>query len=213
MPAPASIPRLYAIADAAALGPTSIADAVGTMIEVGIEWIQVRAKDVLADREMFDQVERCVEMKNGTGVRIWVNDRADVATLAAVDGLHLGQYDMSPAMARDLVGETMWIGQSTHNENQARAAHHNPDVDVVAVGPIFSTTNKENAEPVLGLEKLRRIRDLTDKPLVAIGGITAETIAEVLGTGADSAVLLGDLCSGDLEMNCMRAIAVAGSRS
>ena len=181
------------------------------MIEVGIRWIQVRAKRVLADREHFEQIKRCVEMADGTDARIWVNDRLDIATLVPVHGIHLGQEDVSPAMARQLVGDAMWIGQSTHDEDQARAAHQNKNVDVVALGPIFPTSSKLDPQPVLGLEILRRERDLTDKPLVAIGGITSHTIASVIAAGADSAVMLSDLCSGDVETNCRRAIA-AGQR-
>ena len=198
------------IADAAVLGPISVADAVRTMIEAGIGWIQVRMKNPPTDREFYAQVESCVECVGGSDARIWVNDRPDIATMVPAHGLHLGQQDISPAMARQLVGEHMWIGQSTHSEGQARAAHADPNVDVVAVGPIFPTSSKVDPEAVVGLECLSRIRNLTDKPIVAIGGINSSSITEVIAAGADSAVLLSDLCFGDIEMNCNRAIAAAG---
>ena len=86
----------------------------------------------------------------------------------------------------------MVIGFSTHNETQLRAAEDEP-VDYVALGPIFGTATKENPDPVVGLEELRRLRPLTKRPLVAIGGITRENAKAVLDAGADSVAVIGDL--------------------
>jgi thiamine-phosphate pyrophosphorylase len=179
------------------------------MISSGIEWLQIRVKRTLSDRDFYSSVNSCLRLASARRTRIWVNDRTDIATLLPVHGLHLGQQDLSPDLARTIVGNSKWIGQSTHNEEQIRVADQDPAVDVVAVGPIYSTTSKADSDPVLGLEILRCARELTDKPLVAIGGITTNTIGDVIDAGATSVALLGALCRGDIEENCKRALAAA----
>ena len=176
------------------------------MAEAGIEWIQVRAKR-LSGSELCRQVEECCRVLEGTKVRLWVDDRADVAALFPVGGLHVGQTDLPPADARRVVGDEMWIGLSTHGERQLLAADADPEVDVIAVGPVFPTTGKERPDPVVGLDFVRRARELTSKPLVAIGGIDSTNVAEVIAAGADAAAVIGALCRGDVLANCRRLIS------
>ncbi len=198
-------PRIYAIADAEALAPTPIAEGVAQMAEAGIRWIQVRAK-FLSDLHLYRQIELCCRSLEGSGANLWVDDRSDVASLFPVAGVHLGQRDLPPETARSVVGTDLWIGLSTHNEAQLEAAERCPDVDVVALGPIFPTASKKDPEPVVGLEALRRARRQTGKPLVAIGGIDARRAPEVLAAGADAAVVLGAVCRGDVSANCRRLV-------
>lgn len=202
--------RIYAIADVEALHPAPLPAAVRAMAEAGIEWIQVRAKR-LSGSELCRQVEACCRALEGTKVRLWVDDRADVAALFPVGGLHVGQTDLPPADARRVVGEEMWIGLSTHGEEQLRAAVADPEVDVIAVGPVFPTTGKERPDPVVGLDFVRRARSLTAKPLVAIGGIDSTNVAEVIAAGADAAAVIGAVCRGDVGANARRLIAACGS--
>jgi thiamine-phosphate pyrophosphorylase len=197
--------RIYAIADVEALHPTPLPAAVRDMAEAGIQWIQVRAKQ-LSGAELCRQVEACCRALEGSGVRLWVDDRADVAALFPVAGLHVGQTDLPPAAARRVVGDEMWIGLSTHDEEQLRAADADPEVDVIAVGPVFPTTGKASPDPVVGLDFLRRARTLTAKPLVAIGGIDAGNLAQVLAAGADTAAVIGAVCRGDVRANCRRLV-------
>jgi thiamine-phosphate pyrophosphorylase len=178
------------------------------MAEAGIQWIQVRAKQ-LSGVELCRQVEACCRALEGSGVRLWVNDRADVAALFPVAGVHVGQTDLPPVKARLLMGDAKWIGLSTHGEEQLLAADADPDVDVIAVGPVFPTTGKASPDPVVGLDFLRRARTLTAKPLVAIGGIDAGNLAQVLAAGADAAAVIGAVCRGDVRANCRRLIAGA----
>ena len=130
-----------------------------------------------------------------------VNDRADIAALLGA-ALHLGQDDLPPTDARKILPKPAVIGFSTHDERQVRSAADEP-VDYVAFGPVFPTASKENPDPVTGLDQLRRMRALTNRPLVAIGGITLENAEEALAAGADSvAVISGflpDLRSGNLR--------------
>ena len=205
--------RIYAIADVEALHPVPLPAAVRDMAEAGIRWIQVRAKH-LSGGELCRQVEACCRALEGSEVRLWVDDRADVAALfppAEVAGLHVGQRDLPPVQARRVVGDEMWIGLSTHGEEQLRAADADAEVDVIAVGPIFPTTGKAAPDPVVGLEFLRRARELTAKPLVAIGGIDAGNVGEVLAAGADAAAVIGAVCRGDVRANARRLIAACGS--
>ncbi|HEX6865151.1 MAG TPA: thiamine phosphate synthase [Thermoanaerobaculia bacterium] len=202
--------RIYAIADVEALHPAPLPAAVRAMAEAGIQWIQVRAKQ-LSGGELCRQVEACCRALEGSGVRLWVDDRADVAALFPVAGLHVGQTDLPAAEARRVVGDEMWIGLSTHGEEQLRAAVADPEVDVIAVGPVFPTTGKASPDPVVGLDFLRRARTLTAKPLVAIGGIDAGNVAEVIAAGADAAAVIGAVCRGDVRANALRLIAACGS--
>ena len=201
--------RIYAIADVEALHPTPLAAAVRDMAEAGIRWIQVRAKR-LSGLELFRQLDACSRALAGSGADLWVDDRADLAALFPVAGLHVGQSDLPPAAARRVVGPEVWIGLSTHGEEQLLAADADPEVDVIAVGPVFPTTGKERPDPAVGLGFLRWARTRTAKPLVAIGGIGASNVAEVLATGADSAAVLGSVCRGDVRENARRLLAAAG---
>jgi thiamine-phosphate pyrophosphorylase len=106
--------------------------------------------------------------------------------------VHVGQEDLEPEQARAVVGENIWIGASTHNLEQFRQAAA-AFADYIAVGPIFPTTSKANPDPVVGLDLLRQVRPLTDKPIVAIGGITLDRAASVVAAGADSVAVIRDV--------------------
>jgi len=121
-----------------------------------------------------------------------MNDRADLCLAAEFDGVHVGQEDVSAESVRGIIGAGRWLGVSTHNPAQMVEADRS-SADYVAIGPIFSTSSKEKADPVVGLEGVRRARGLTRKPLVAIGGITRENAAAVIAAGADSVAVISDL--------------------
>lgn len=207
-PRPAPGP-VYAIADVAALGRTPLSEAVARMAEAGIGWIQIRAKAALSDADLYRQTEACCRALEGSGVSLWIDDRADLAALLPLAGVHVGQDDLPPSAVRAVVGEGLWIGLSTHGEEQLAAADSDPEVDVVAIGPIFPTTGKAHPDPVVGLEGLERARAATQKTLVAIGGIDAGNIARVLVAGADTAAVLGAVCRGDVGGNSRRLLAAA----
>lgn len=206
MAKPEGPPRLYAVADADALGPDRLPRAVETMAGAGVEWIQIRAKQV-ADDTLFALVEGCRLRLEGSGVSLWINDRPDLAALLPVAGVHLGQDDLPPSAAREVVGRTCLIGRSTHDLEQAEEADADADVDVIAFGPIFATDSKDRPDPVVGLEALSRVRRRVAKPLVAIGGIDAGNLASVLAAGADTVAVLGAVCHGDVARNCQRLLS------
>ena len=121
--------------------------------------------------------------------RLVVNDRADVARLAGAAGVHLGQDDLPPAAARELLGPESLIGWSTHGPEQVERGDSLP-VDYLAFGPVFPTATKKDARPVVGCAGLREVRRLTRKPLVAIGGITPANAAEAIAAGADCVAVI-----------------------
>ncbi|HLX08309.1 MAG TPA: thiamine phosphate synthase [Thermoanaerobaculia bacterium] len=209
---------IYAIADADALAPLPVAGAVAAMAAAGVRAIQLRAKR-WSGRQWYAGVEACCRALAGSGAVLWLDDRADLAALFAGDGvrgLHLGQSDLPAAAARQVIGESPWIGRSTHDERQLVAADADPEVDLIAVGPVFATTGKTGrgplggpAGPAIGIEFIRWARARTAKPLVAIGGIDAARVGPVLAAGADAAVALGAVCRGDVLANCRRLLAAA----
>lgn len=201
---------IYAIADAAALDPRPLPEAVAEIAESGIGWIQVRAKK-LSGAAWYHALEGCVQALEGSGVELWVDDRVDLAALFPVRGVHLGQTDLPAAAARRVLGSSVQIGLSTHDEPQLAAADAAPEVDVIAVGPVFPTTGKERPNAVVGLPFVSGARSRTAKRLVAIGGIDAGNLREVLAAGADAVAVLGAVCRGDIRANCRRLLAAAGA--
>jgi thiamine-phosphate pyrophosphorylase len=184
------LPRLYVILDATLL-PISAQDCAQELAGAGVRLMQYRDKTAAA-REMLDTSRSLASFLSPLGVSFIVNDRPDVAVLAGADGVHVGQEDLAAEQARLLVGPKKWVGVSTHNLEQFREAAAT-SADYIAVGPIFGTLSKANPDPVVGTELIRRVRGLTDKPIVAIGGITVETAALLIEAGADSVAVIGDI--------------------
>ncbi len=202
-------PRVYAILDASLLTIPPEEMAV-RLADAGVKLLQYRDKRG-SSRAVFDTALKIVHRLQGRGARLIVNDRADIAALAGAGGTHVGQEDLSPDAARMLCPAPMWVGVSTHNLEQLRAANATT-TDYIALGPIFTTQTKENPEATVGVNMLREARALTEKPLVAIGGITAENAAEVFGAGADCvAVARGLLAASNPELRAQELLLIAAS--
>jgi thiamine-phosphate pyrophosphorylase len=186
-----TLPALYSITDERLSG-LSHAEQVARLADGGARVVQLREKH-LSPREFYREAEEALRVARERGVKLIVNDRADVALALGADGLHLGQDDMPPEAARALLGDGAIIGFSTHNVAQAVEAARLP-VDYVAIGPVFATSSKSNPDPVVGLEGVARVREAVGHiPLVAIGGITRENARAVLEAGADSVAVIGAL--------------------
>lgn len=184
------LPRLYVILDATLLN-NSLHDCAQELAAAGVRLMQYRDKSASA-RDLLQASRELVSSLEPQGVSLVMNDRPDVAALAGAAGVHVGQEDLQPEQARAVVGREMWVGVSTHNLEQFRNAAAT-SADYIAVGPIFATTSKQNPDPVVGLELIRQVRTLTDKPIVAIGGITLERAASVIAAGADSVAVIRDV--------------------
>lgn len=183
--------RIYPITDAALSG-LSHAEQVERLAAGGARIIQLREKNG-AWRDFYHDAARALESARKRGVKIIINDRVDIALALKADGVHLGQDDLPPAAARKILGERAIIGFSTHNLKQAVEALKLP-INYVAIGPVFPTLTKKNADAVVGLETVRRVRaSIGNFPLVAIGGINFQNFRDVLEAGADSVAVVSDL--------------------
>lgn len=191
-----SLPRLYAIVDAAAFQkPEDLTLFATELILGGCTLLQYRNKTGEA-RQMLEQARELRRLSRAGApaphVKLIMNDRADLCLAAEFDGVHVGQDDLSPESVRKIIGPDRWLGVSTHSPEQLAEADKT-SADYLAIGPVFETASKANPDPVVGLEGVRRARALTRKPLVAIGGITRLNAASVIAAGADSVAVISDL--------------------
>ena len=185
------LPRLYPILDAACFPDAAeMFAAAEELAAAGCTLLQYRNKSGTT-RQMLAEA-RELRARLGPGVKLIMNDRADLCLAAQYDGLHVGQDDLLPESARRIIGPTRWLGVSTHNPEQLAEADET-SADYLAIGPIFATSSKANPDPVVGLAGLRRARELTRKPLVAIGGITRANACSVIEAGADAVAVISDL--------------------
>jgi thiamine-phosphate pyrophosphorylase len=165
----------------------------------GASLIQIRDKSA-SSAALYKAAVDAVAVTRKSDTKIIINDRVDIALAAGADGVHLGQDDLPPEHARKILGPDAIIGLSTHSRGQARAAQALP-IDYIAIGPIFSTSTKDDTEPVVGLEELRKVRsEIGSIPLVAIGGINGRNVASVWAGGADSAAMIGEIMSDAAEI-------------
>ena len=200
------IPAFYPVLDISLLAkrrfPTIAA--AEAILDAGARILQFRHKEFFS-RAAFEDAERIATLCRSAGALFVVNDRADFAML--LDGaLHLGQDDLAPGDARRIMPPGRVIGLSTHNAEQLTAGDREA-VDYLAIGPIFSTASKQNPDPIVGVSQLSKLRELTRKPLIAIGGITRETAPLVLHTGVDAVAIIGDLYPENLTAASLRARA------
>jgi thiamine-phosphate pyrophosphorylase len=172
-----------------------VVEAADRLARAGVEIIQLRDKTA-PPRSILLQAKELVALLASRGVRLILNDRPDIAQIAGASGVHVGQEDLPVSDARAICPAPSWVGVSTHNLEQLREAART-SADYIAVGPIFLTSTKRNPDPVVGLDLLRAARSITDKPLVAIGGITLERAAEVYRAGANSIAVIRDLASAE----------------
>jgi thiamine-phosphate pyrophosphorylase len=189
-PAMLQLPKLYAITDTQ-LSNYTHAEIVQLLLAGGATFIQLRDKDI-SGKELLDVARECLAMTRPVGAKLIINDRVDVALTANADGVHLGQDDLTVEEAREILGKDKIIGLSTHSLEQLQAALQT-SADYLAVGPVYDTSTKENPSPVVGLELVTAAKTLTDRPLVAIGGITVERAPAVIEAGADSVAVISAL--------------------
>ena len=184
-------------ADAAARVGADVVRLAEAFLAGGARFLQFRAKQ-MCSRDCLAAATAIVARARAADAIVIVNDRADIARLAAADGVHVGQDDLSPRDVRAIVGGDMIVGLSTHTVAQIDRAVQQP-VDYVAVGPVFGTTTKTTGYDAIGLDLVRHSAEQVHAhhlPLVAIGGITLATARSVLDAGADSVAVIGDLLVG-----------------
>jgi thiamine-phosphate pyrophosphorylase len=192
-----NLPRLYAIVDVSCFAmplrtTAAIVDYARDLVSGGATLIQYRNK-VGTTREMLDHA-REIRRALPDNVTLIMNDRADICIAAELQGVHVGQDDLSPEGARVVIGPDRILGVSTHALEPLQQADAGP-ADYIAYGPVFATSSKRNPDPVVGLDGVRAARAATRKPLIAIGGITRANARSVIDAGADSVAVIADLLS------------------
>lgn len=188
-----TLPKIYPLTDVSIAGLSHV-EQFERLVEGGAKMVQLREKNASA-REFYESAREVLALADERNVKIIINDRADIAYALSAHGVHLGQDDLPPKIARRLLGRNAVIGFSTHSVRQAVEATKLP-IDYLAIGPIFPTKTKRNPEETVGLEGLRLVRDAVGGfPLVAIGGISLDNAESVFAAGADSVAVIGDLLS------------------
>ena len=185
------LPPVYPITDTQISG-LSHAEQIAVFADGGATLVQLREKHGGA-LKFYEAAKAALAVAAQRGVQLIINDRVDIALAVGAAGVHLGQDDLPPEVARRLLGDDAVIGYSTHSVAQALEAAQLP-IDYLAIGPIFTTHTKENPDPVVGLDGLRAVRAaINDLPLVAIGGITPANAREAFCAGADSVAMITGL--------------------
>lgn len=176
--------RLYLVTDRDLARGRPLAEVVRAAVRGGVTAVQVREKD-LSTRAFIAEAAEVARSLSGTGVRLFINDRADVGLALGVDGVHVGQEDLPAADARRLIGPDLLLGVSVATPGEARQALDD-GADYVSVSPVFLTPTKPDADIAVGLDGVAEIRRAVgDAPVLAIGGIDAGNARSVTTAGAD----------------------------
>jgi len=184
-------PRLYVILDRAAARGRDLLTILDATLAGGCRLVQLREKEWPSGR-LLPMAERLRDRCRAVGATFIVNDRLDLALALGADGVHLGQDDLPPAAARPLLRPGMILGLSTHSLEQARAAQA-AGADYVAVGSMFPTGTKPDFQ-LVGPELIGKLRGEIGVPLIGIGGITHDNVAQVIRAGADGVAVISAVC-------------------
>ena len=192
---------LYGILDTAFVDPGIMVKSAEIMAGEGCRIIQLRMKNS-ASGEFLETAEAVSNICSRTGAVFIVNDRPDIALLSNASGLHLGQDDLSPDRACEILRNNMITGISTHTLIEAEEASGTP-ADYIAIGPVFDTSSKAGELlSGIGTDVLKQVSSIPGKPVVAIGGISKDNIAQVLDAGCRCAAVISALyLNGDLKGN------------
>jgi thiamine-phosphate pyrophosphorylase len=167
-----------------------ILDQISAAVAAGIDLIQIREKELTA-RVLFELVSEAGQLTRGVHSRLLVNDRADIASAAGADGVHLTTRSLGAATIREAFGDELLIGASTHSLDEVRSAR-NDGADFVVFGPVFETKSKIQFGPPQGLDELARVvRAVAGFPVLALGGISASNAADCLAVGAQGIAAIG----------------------
>jgi thiamine-phosphate pyrophosphorylase len=205
LPTPAHPHQLHLVTEPRARGQ-ELAAAIASALEGGVDWVQLRDKSASA-RSLFAQASQLLGLARQRGASLAINDRLDVALAVGADGVHLAAQSLPVRQAVELANHRVLIGRSVHSLEEARQAAED-GADYLTFGHVFPTTTHPGIPP-RGLAELEDIVGAVDVPVLAIGGITAENLDDVLGTGcAGVAVISAILSSPD---PCQAALRLRGA--
>jgi len=199
-------PPLYLISDTTTANLTH-REVCKKALTSGARVIQLREKSMSKD-ELFKEAMYIRGLTERYGAIFIINDHVDIAYLVDADGVHLGQDDLPLNEARRILGQDKIIGISTHTIRQAINAERD-GADYIGFGPIYHTGTKDAGRPK-GINSLRQVRECVHIPIVAIGGITADNVKEVLNAGADGVAMISGILKGDIKKNIKRFISISG---
>ncbi len=199
--------ELYGITDSRLSLGRSVTEVVGALLDAGVRIIQYREKNKYAG-EMLEECRALRELTARAGACFIVNDHVDIAMICGADGVHVGQEDLPVPEVRRLVGPEMIIGLSTHKPEQARAALEQ-GADYIGVGPIYATKTKVDVVAPVTLDYLDWVVANQTLPFVAIGGIKAHNIAEVVAHGAACCALVSEFVGAEDIGGSVRAVRAA----
>lgn len=166
-----------------------LVEAVGVAARAGVHLVQVRERG-LDGKALRQLVARCVDAARGTGTRVLVNDRADVALAAGAHGVHLPGRGVPAPRLRRHVPPGFLVGRSVHDVAEAQRVAGKGGIDYLVFGTVFESTSKPRARPA-GLDALREAAASVAVPVLAIGGVTWARVAEIAGAGAAGVAAIG----------------------
>lgn len=185
--------KLYLVTDRDLSLGRSLEEVVCEAVAGGVTMVQLREKDA-ATGEFVELARRLMDVLKPLGVPLIINDRVDVALAVDADGVHIGQSDMSYEDARRLLGPDKIIGLSVENFEDLEAANA-LDVDYIGISPVYGTPTKTDTAEPFGLEGLRKAVQMSGHPTVAIGGMNATTVGDVMAAGTDGVAVVSAICS------------------
>lgn len=174
---------LYVITDTQVIGARSLVDVVESALRGGATVLQYREKKK-STRIMVEEATALAALCRRYRVPFFINDRIDVALAVDADGVHLGQDDMPVPVARRLLGPRRLIGVTVHNPQEIHKAQQD-QADYISLAPVFATPTKPDHQTPMGLDGLKRLMACVRCPAVAIGGIKAENIGQVMQAGVN----------------------------
>jgi thiamine-phosphate pyrophosphorylase len=185
--------RLYLVTNEAACMGRDLCDVIEAAIKGGVDLVQIREKK-LSDVLFLEKALRIKEVLTKYRVPLIINDNLWVAKQSGADGIHVGNNDITPRLIKESWPACVIIGYSIEDEKQLQS----PDAEVsdyLALSPIFLTPTKEDTLTEWKLEGVRHIRQLTRKPLVAIGAMNEQNAFSVIHAGADCLAVVSAICS------------------
>ena len=197
--------RLYGVT-APVSDPDRTLAVTKTLVENGVDAIQLRSRE-LADRALFDLARKMADVCRENGALFLIDNRPDLAVAADADGVHVGHEDLPLSVVRSLIGHRKILGASAHSIPQALEAQRN-GADYVSCGPIWATPSKPQYEAV-GLGLIGLYRAAVRVPFVAIGGIDAGNVADVVAAGAARIAVVRGLYDAADPAAAARAFAAA----
>jgi thiamine-phosphate pyrophosphorylase len=177
------------VTDRARLRGRQLEEVVSLAIDGGVNAVQLREKDVPA-RELYDLAITLRAVTRGRALLL-INDRLDVALASGADGVHLPERGLPLPKARSVAGESCLVGRSVHSIDASVVAERD-GADYLIAGNVFETASKPGA-PATSVALIREVADIVRLPVVAIGGITADRISDVIAAGADGVAVIGAL--------------------